>query len=636
MIGDHKCVQEARNELNRRYTKSRYVPPKDDWPPYHPTHYTPLTIVHHEGERTESEVLSMAECMAHGSKSGKATRNISDLFTPFDETASSYFLLIEGAPGIGKTILSKEIALQWAEDKVLTNKKLLFVLFMRDPGVKSIIDIPSLVKYFNLNAEITAWLNETSGKHLTVLLDGYDEASEDDFIINRVVGREVLTECGLIITSRPVASSHFHERVNCRVEVLGFTEEDRLNFIQTALQNNTDEVEKLKNFFKTNPFLNALCYIPLNMSILLCLAKKGIDTLPRTQTKLYKKFIVMTIVHFLKRLKNIEIATVEITELNNLPSPYDQVVKEIAHFAFLALQKGKLVFTRAEVTAACPNVTLDNWYGLGLLKPVHYFEPDNACDHESFHFLHFAIQEYMAAYYIASLKDSEQLNLLYDTFWEVHYINTWVMYSGIVDDDQVALKRFVCGSHSFLNISNPSKISSAILKDKIKCLHLLHCLKESRNTKMLSSVEGIFEKGVIDLSNRYLSPNDIDSLAVVISKLHKKEWEELNLSKCNVDDKNCAIILDVFSTKRETLTIKSVDISFNELHWESLETFCDIMRLWQTKELVVSPDSLSSTATSAKINQSIYDLTNAAKTARYKGQNSDDTLLVTYISNDMV
>ena len=132
---------------------------------------------------------------------------------------------------------------------------------MRDPQVKQIRDIKSLVKYFHLCTSVTAkfpdWLIKTSGRYLTLLLDGYDEASVDNnFIINDIIGRKVLTECGLIITSRPAASSHLHNIVDCRAEVLGFTQENRLNFIENALQNDNDKIEKLQEFFQTNPFCN--------------------------------------------------------------------------------------------------------------------------------------------------------------------------------------------------------------------------------------------------------------------------------------------------------------------------------------------------------------------------------------------
>ena len=41
-------------------------------------------------------------------------------------------VLIEGAPGIGKTVLSKEIASQWAANKMLNSIKLLLLVFLRN------------------------------------------------------------------------------------------------------------------------------------------------------------------------------------------------------------------------------------------------------------------------------------------------------------------------------------------------------------------------------------------------------------------------------------------------------------------------------------------------------------------------
>ena len=106
-----------------------------------------------------------------------------------------------------------------------------------------------------------------------------------------------------------------------------------------------------------NPSLNALCNIPLNMSILLCLAEDGISMLPKTQTLLYQKFILMTIIHFLKKDKAFNIA---VGNLNDLPHQYDAVVKELSQFAFLALQKDQLVFTLTEVKEECPSLTPAN------------------------------------------------------------------------------------------------------------------------------------------------------------------------------------------------------------------------------------------------------------------------------------
>ena len=63
-------------------------------------------------------------------KSLKHTNDISDIFQPFTSTAgltiNPKFILIEGASGMGKTTLCKEIAYQWAKQKLLKDTKLLF------------------------------------------------------------------------------------------------------------------------------------------------------------------------------------------------------------------------------------------------------------------------------------------------------------------------------------------------------------------------------------------------------------------------------------------------------------------------------------------------------------------------------
>ena len=464
---------------------------------------------------------------------------------------------------------------------------------MRDPKVKNITDVPSLVKFFcqsdTLTSKITEWLVETNGKYLAVVLDGYDEISTESrshCIIDRIVNRQILPECAVIITSRPTASLHLHDKVTCRAEILGFSTECRQSFIQNALKGQNDKIKKLIGFLQSNPSLNALCYIPLNMSILLCLTEDGINTLPKTQTLLYQKFVVMTIIHFLKKDK-VKFNT-SITSLDDLPRPYDQVVKELSQFAFLALRKDQLVFTLAEVNAECPNLTPANWYGLGLLKPAQYFKARDMCDHESFHFLHYSIQEYMAAYYIASLPNNKLLSLLKETFWNVHYFNTWIMYVGITGGKNEIFTHFLSGNYfqiwtKWLGAKN---ISNTILNDKIKRLHLLRCSAEADH-EMLSSVETIFQEQIIDLSNQFLSINNVHILAGLLLKLPCKKWKKLDLSGCSINDEACNLLCETFLSNNIPLKFTTVDISDNQIFWESLEKLCKIFQNWKVNKVIM-------------------------------------------------
>ena len=616
----------------------------DNWPPYHPEHYTPLTIVHHERMRTESEVKNVAQGTStndiwtemHCSEIyNKAIKNINDLFAPYENTTYiSYIILIEGAPGIGKTELSKEIALQWANNSILKEKKLLFLLFARDPSIKQITKIPLLVEYFChsyvLSNKITDWLIKTDGKYLTIVVDGYDEFSTDGKnhgIVDSIITRQVLTQCSIVITSRPIASSRLHGIVNCRAEVLGFTEKDQKDFIHSALHGQNDKIKELNEYLVANQHLNLLCNIPMNMSILLCLTKEGIDTLPKTQTILYKNFIQMTITHFLN--KGNLLPTTSITNFTDLPHPYDQAIKELSQFAFFALQKDQLVFTLAELKAECPHLTPHNWDGLGLLKCTQYFKAQDGCDHKSFHFLHYSIQEYMAAYYIATLSDDELLKLLQDTFWNVHYFNTWIMYVGITGGKHFIFAHFLSGYYLLVSrwLFTPKSLSKKLLSDKIKCLQLLRCSAEA-DCEILSSVESVFVGQIIDLSNNNLSVNDIYTLAVSLLRSPNKEWEMLNLSRCNIDDRGCNIFCEIFYSQSVKLKVKKVDISYNNIQWESLSKLCKILKLWQTKDLFISVDALYD---NAQINV-INSFTNKIIHPYFTGRLFSDVVMCTYLA----
>ena len=232
------------------------------------------------------------------------------------------------------------------------------------------------------------------------------------------------------------------------------------------------------------------------------------------------------------------------------------------------------MFTLAEVKAICPNVTPTNWYGLGLLKTVCCYKPEYGGDHVSFHFLHFVIQDYMAARHIASLPVNMQIKLLNDTFWNIRYLDVWMMYVGITQGKGFAFRHFLSGNYFKLTstLFSVSAISSKILKDKIKCLHLLHCLAESDH-EMLPSIGNIFWGRIIDLSHQSLSLNDIHTLAVLLLRSPNKQWEMINLSHCNIDDKKFGIL----QTGLNTVTFTVLNIKNNNISDEAADDIASLL-----------------------------------------------------------
>ena len=65
--------------------------------------------------------------------------DLQDIFSDcFDQPVSSdqpRIILVEGAPGVGKSVLMKHISCLWANNQLLTKCDILFLLYLRDPAV---------------------------------------------------------------------------------------------------------------------------------------------------------------------------------------------------------------------------------------------------------------------------------------------------------------------------------------------------------------------------------------------------------------------------------------------------------------------------------------------------------------------
>jgi len=93
------------------------------WPPHQPKSVISNTLIHYEDERTERELLDVSRHQRGASSVDKVssshpsrvTKNIASIF----ESPDQKFILIEGAPGIGKTVLAKEIVHLWAIGDIL-------------------------------------------------------------------------------------------------------------------------------------------------------------------------------------------------------------------------------------------------------------------------------------------------------------------------------------------------------------------------------------------------------------------------------------------------------------------------------------------------------------------------------------
>ena len=190
------------------------------------------------------------------------------------------------------------------------------------------------------------------------MFDGYDEFSEEakeNSFVGKIIKRNVLQHCSLVITSRPSASIDLHRKIDHRFEILGFTKDDRNEYICGNLED--DEIMKINEYLQNYPFINDLCYIPLNLTILLCIFKGYTNPdnfkLPETQTDINAQFIYITMSRFISKQKN---ESVTIKSPDDLPKPYKKYFNVLCKLAFNLLGSDKIVFSDDDIQKCIPKV----------------------------------------------------------------------------------------------------------------------------------------------------------------------------------------------------------------------------------------------------------------------------------------
>ena len=294
-------------------------------------------------------------------------------------------------------------------------------------------------------------------------------------------------------------------------------------------------------------------------AILLYLFQQG--SLPETLTEMNESFIIHTIYRHLGRHGKTPSGPVD--KLAKVPKPVLDIVYSLAELAFKCLQDNKLVFTFDEIKQTCPCIdeTVGAINGFGLLQAVEHYPQKGAGTTKSFNFLHYTMQEYLAALHVSTLPSEEQSSLMKTTFWDVHYNFMWMMFVGIVGITSDVFVNFVSKGKVYKRKSG-IRMAENILNDKRKRLHVFQCYMEAKSSGEAPDViTNMFKGGKVIIDYVKLLPHHISSLMTFMSN-SSMQWKTLELKQCEITDVGMSVLEQFISDKLSTL--EYIDLSHNE------------------------------------------------------------------------
>ena len=385
----------------RLYLKAIYqnspISPDTKWPPTPSKTYISLAVVEGQGCRDEYIGYTLRGSIKDVLKNRKEIC-IDQLLEPDGQTRLR-LVLMEGAPGIGKSTLAWELCKKWERFSCLKDYSLVILLRLREEEVQQISNISQIFHHYYSEDKdaLVKEIAKSQGRDILFILDGFDELPKPlqskGFFLSLIMGT-VLPQSTVLVTSRPSATCHL--LVSCRpqiqrhVEVIGFTQESIEAYASSVFSPESEMFKKFKAYISAsyNPAINSLMYVPLNAAIIVEIYRdtKSDDFLPHTLTELYTQLCVTILNRYLK----IHCPLIHAEGFEDLPCTLYQQFLHLSRVAFEGFMNEELI-----LHAVPPNLI-----HFGFLDAVSALYGGGGV---SYNFLHSTIQEFFAAYHISYL-----------------------------------------------------------------------------------------------------------------------------------------------------------------------------------------------------------------------------------------
>ena len=169
------------------YLKSVYTREKlqvyDKWPQVESKKYINLALIQKENI-TKPEAYQFMRATIHGNIDdiieSKRAMDIAQI-AQLPKRSQPKCILVEGAPGVGKSTFAWKLCHKWGKGKLLQQYQLVVLLRLRDKNVQDAKNISDLFQYHDHQIQQAAVevIQRTGGKKVLLLFEGYNELPEE-------------------------------------------------------------------------------------------------------------------------------------------------------------------------------------------------------------------------------------------------------------------------------------------------------------------------------------------------------------------------------------------------------------------------------------------------------------------------
>ncbi|XP_051805626.1 NLR family CARD domain-containing protein 3-like isoform X1 [Acanthochromis polyacanthus] len=339
-------------------------------------------------------------------------------------------VMTQGVAGIGKTVLTQKLTLDWAEDKSNQDIHFMFPLTFRELNVlkERKFSLVELVHHFFSETK-AAGMCRFEDFQVVLIFDGLDEcrlpldfhnnevltdvteSTSVDVLLTNLIRGNLLPSARLWITTRPAAANQIPpDCVDMVTDVRGFTDPQKEEYFKKRSKDE-EQASSIISHIKAAQSLHIMCHIPVFCWITATVLEELLRTreggdLPRTLTEMYIYHLVVQ-----TKVKKVKYDGGAETDPHWSPDSR-RMIESLGKLAFEQLQKGNLIFYESDLKECGINMEAASVYS-GVFTQI-FKEERGLYQDKVFCFIHLSVQEFLAAVYMFHCYTNRKEKVLED------------------------------------------------------------------------------------------------------------------------------------------------------------------------------------------------------------------------------